>query len=265
MKSEILKRANDLKVIPTLNTVISKVFEIINNNESSFNDLAEVLKYDQAISSKIISIANSAYYSRGIEIYNLQHAMLNIGFEEVKRIILCIMFMENMLKSLDIDEEDLFKLWKHSIFVSSAAKRLAEKSLMEDPQKVYTASLFHDIGKVVFYMEDRNYSGMELYSKESGKPLIELEQEHYGTDHQETGHAISIKWKFPERFRNVIRNHHNEAPVGNTDPLLRYVTVADRFYHSRNGTDIEYYILQKEEEHIIKEMEIFYTLFGGQR
>ena len=91
--------------------------------------------------SKIISIANSAYYSRGIEIFDLQRAMLTIGFEEVQGIVTCLMFVENILKKLKLKEQDLFALWKHSIQVACSAKMLSERLLIEDPRKgVYNIS-----------------------------------------------------------------------------------------------------------------------------
>ena len=57
-REKFISRATDLKVIPSLNDIVEKVFSALNNNNSSFNDLRNVVQYDQAISSKIISIAN---------------------------------------------------------------------------------------------------------------------------------------------------------------------------------------------------------------
>lgn len=140
-REKLVSRATDLKVIPSLNDIVEKVFSALNNNNSSFNDLRNVVQYDQAISSKIISIANSGYYSRGVEILEPQRAMLTIGFEELRGIVTCLMFVENILKKLKLEERDLFTLWKHAIQVACGAKTLSERMLVEDPPKVYTVSL----------------------------------------------------------------------------------------------------------------------------
>ena len=105
----LISKASDLKVIPTLNGIVEKVLHILGNNNSSFNDLSQVVQYDQAICSKIISIANSAYYSRGIEVFDLQRAMLTIGFEEVRGIVTCLMFVENILKKIEIKRTGPFR------------------------------------------------------------------------------------------------------------------------------------------------------------
>ncbi len=186
-------------MIPTLHTIADRVFTVLDNSNSSFNDLSDIVRYDQAITSKIISIANSAYYSRGVEIFNLQRAMLTIGFEEVRSIVTCILLMEGIMKLLKLNEEDLLSLWKHSIEVACAARILSERLLVEDPQKVFTASLLHDIGRIIFYAFSPEYKEMQKEVK-PGTDLAALERDHFGIDHQETGYIIALKWKFPGRF-----------------------------------------------------------------
>lgn len=84
-REEPINKETDLKVIPTLNGIVEKVFNVPGNDNSSLSDLGNVVQYDQAISSKIRSISNSAYYSQGIETFDLQRTMLTIGFGEEKR------------------------------------------------------------------------------------------------------------------------------------------------------------------------------------
>ncbi len=255
-REALLAKASDLKVIPTLSHIIEKVFTILGDKNTAFSDLADVIKYDQAISSKVISIANSAYYSRGIEIYSLQRAMINIGFEEVKSIVMCLLFVENILKKLKLKEEDIGALWKHSIHVATAARLLSEKTFTEDPQKVYTISLLHDIGKVVLYIAGENYRDVLKDAEGRGKEHHVVERERYGIDHQEIGYVVSIKWKFPEEFTYAIRHHHGPAPGGKYESLLRLVRTADRFASSSNqDLGPEGLILLKEQDTINKEMQ----------
>ena len=255
MRGNIQNRATELKVIPTLNTIIAKVFTILNDRDSSFSDLSDVVQHDQAISSKVISIANSAYYSRGMEICSLQRAMINIGFEEAKGIIMCIVFMENMLKQLKLREEDIFALWSHSIYVACASKVLSEKLLIEDPQKVYTAGLLHDLGKVVFYMDAADYGEMLKQASASGKSVIQMENENFGTDHQAAGYSIAVKWKFPPEFTEVIRHHHENETGKRHGELIHLVGIADRFSGAPHTVpDREGFILLKEKDAIASEM-----------
>jgi putative nucleotidyltransferase with HDIG domain len=255
-RETLISRASDLKVIPTLNGIMEKVLQILANNNSSFNELSGVVQYDQAICSKIISIANSAYYSRGVEVFELQRAMLTIGFEEVRGIVTCLMFVENILKKLKLKEQDLFTLWKHSIHVAFGAKILSERMLIEDPPKVYTISLLHDIGKIVFYLSCDDYGETVKTAAANGKDLAVMERETFGIDHQELGYIIAIKWKFPDDFAQIIRHHHDGHSSNGRDSLFRIVNGSNKFAHSAlDPRSPEGFILEKEKGSIGQEVE----------
>jgi putative nucleotidyltransferase with HDIG domain len=254
-REELISRASDMKVIPTLNSIMEKVLQVLGNNNSSFNDLSRIVQYDQAICSKIISIANSAYYSRGVEVFDLQRAMLTIGFEEVRGIVTCLMFVENILKKLKLKEQDLFALWKHSIQVAYGAKILSERMFIEEPPKVYTVSLLHDIGKIVFYLCAGEYTEIVKAAKDNKRDLAAMEKETFGIDHQEIGYIIAIKWKFPEDFAQVIRHHHEIHGNNGYEPLLRLVRGSNNFTHSTlNPQSPEGFILEKEKISIDQEV-----------
>jgi putative nucleotidyltransferase with HDIG domain len=254
IREDLLGKATMLKVIPTVSSIVERVLGLISSTDSSFNDLNDVIKYDQSISSKIISIANSAYYSRGVEVFSLQRAMMTIGFEEVKKIVMCLLFMNDILKSLNLKGKDLVDLWKHSAYVACAARALSKKMLVEDPQKVFTISLLHDIGKTVLYINAENYHTVLKNAVEKAKDLAAMEKELYGIDHQEIGYAIGVKWRFPEEFLYAIRYHH-ENSSDKYDNLLKLVRASDNFALSANkDTGPEGFILLNEKDAIVAEM-----------
>jgi putative nucleotidyltransferase with HDIG domain len=255
-RETLISKASDLKVIPTLNGIMEKVLQVLGNNNSSFNELSQVIQYDQAICSKIISIANSAYYSRGVEVFDLQRAMMTIGFEEVRGITTCLMFVENILKKLKLKEQDLFALWKHSIQVAYGAKILSERLLVEEPPKVYTISLLHDIGKIVFYLCCTDYGEIVKAARVDRKDLAALERETFGTDHQELGYIIATKWKFPDDFAQVIRHHHESHSNNGHSSLFRLVKGSNSFAHAAlDAQSPEGFILEKEKGNMDREVE----------
>jgi len=263
LQEQILDKAKNLKVIPTLNAIIDKVFSILGDKNSSFADLHDAVQYDQAISSKIISIANSAFYGRGVPIFSLQRAMTTIGFDEVKNIVMCLLFLVNILKELKLKPEVLMDLWKHSLFVACASKALATRMVSEDPHKVFTLALLHDIGKIVFYLSMEDYRQVMEEAVRRGKPLSQIEKAAFGVDHQEVGHILSIKWKFPEEFSYVTRYHHEHAQPGKYELLLKIISAADRFSVERNhASDPESFILLKERDQITKEVRRIMAFFN---
>ena len=240
--------------------IFDTVIKILNDTNSSVDDLSDVIKYDLSLSSKIVSIANSAFYSRGTEIFSLPQAIINIGFQQTKSIIVCLLFMENIRKTLKLKDEDLLAFWKHSIYVACSAKILSEKTLVEEPQKAYISSLLHDIGKIVFYAEVDNYDSIVCGADTNGNSLNKIENNAFGIDHQEIGHIIAIKWKLPEAVSCVIRYHHEQPPEEKYKHLVKIAQTADRFLLNPDHADPESLILLKEkgsiEREIKKHMEV---------
>ncbi len=227
LREELLSTAETLKVLPTLNAVIDEVLRVLADDNSSFNGLFNVVRYDQAISSKVISIANSAYFGRGFQITNLERAMVAIGFDEIKRIVMCLVFLKEMLNQKKLTQEDLLILWRHTLSVACAAKALAVKMVSEDREKAFTVSVLHDIGKAPFFMQSDSYKKLLEEAKNTGADICSLEFQTFGIDHQELGGFMARKWRFPEEFTAVIQNHHTRAETG--VPLIDIIAKADKF------------------------------------
>lgn len=262
VRERLLTKAKTLKVLPSLHDVIDKVFGVLNDSNSSFDELENVIKYDQSICSKIMSIANSAFFCRGLKILNLHRAMMVIGFEEIKNIITCLVFLDEILKKMKLRQDHFRSLWRHSLYVAYSAKILSARTFVEDPEKTFTAALLHDVGKIILYMSDEAYGDMLQQSVQSGNELCRQEKERYGTDHQEIGYYMAVKWRFPEEFNRVIKNHH-DGKGGEHEMLLRLVRIADRFASfPDDNLGMEGLILVREKENIESEIARIMELLG---
>jgi putative nucleotidyltransferase with HDIG domain len=264
IREDLLTRAKTLKVLPTISSVADRLFEILRDKNASFRELVDIVRYDQAISSKIISIANSAYYSRGIKIMSLQRAMIVIGTEELRYIVTCLVFLEGILRKLRLRDEDLLTLWNHSIYVAFSAKALSTNTLVEEPEKVFTLALLHDVGKVIMYMYLEDYRHLINGCNGKRKDLCSEERARFGVDHQEIGYYLSMKWRFPSEFGKVIRYHHDNTYLGDCEVLLKLIGAADTFANFPDADlGMEGLILLREKERIDEETERINLLLGS--
>ena len=120
--------ADKLGTLPTLNAIMDKAFRVPADDSVSFHDLFNVMRYDQAISSKIISVANSAYCCRGSQIVSLERAMMAVGIDEVRRIVMCLVFLREILSPWKLSQSDLTSLRSHTVSVACAAKNACRKN-----------------------------------------------------------------------------------------------------------------------------------------
>ena len=264
IREQLLTKAKTLKVLPTLSTVVGRVFEVLNDKNGSFKELVDIVRHDPAISSKIISIANSAYYCRGVKIMSLQRAMIIIGLEELKYIVTCLVFLEGILRKLALKDDDLRELWGHSVYVAYAARALSANTLTEEPEKIFTLALLHDIGKVILYMYLDDYRALTKVCRGKPKDLCTEERSRFGVDHQEIGHYMSVKWRLPSEFGSIIRYHHENDSVGECETLLRIIRTADLFAESPDADlGMDGLILLRDKEIIDKETERICALLGS--
>ena len=153
-----------------------EVFRIMADPDSSFGQLYDVVKYDQAISSKIIGIANSPYYNRGTPVTSLERAMVMVGFKEIERIIMCLVFMKQIMSPWKLAQDDMAAIWEHSLTVAHAAKTLGAKIGIEESEKAFAISIVHDIGKIIFYTYDDRYRSLAKEVSPDSTDVCDLER-----------------------------------------------------------------------------------------
>jgi putative nucleotidyltransferase with HDIG domain len=216
----ILHYAKSLACLPSLDAVTQKLSEVLAEKKISLSRLFNLVQYDPALSSKIIAVANSAWHNRGVPIVNLKRAMIALGLEEVKDVLICALFYDGVLKKWGLRREQVFHLWQHSLLAAFAARALCSQE-QKDMEKAFTAGLFHDIGKVPlqllfhYSIDGENLGWDEVCPKE---------RERFGTDHQEIGFYMATEWKLPEEYRHAMRLHHE---INGGSPLADLVKQAN--------------------------------------
>ncbi len=214
--------------LPTLPTSLLKIIEVIENRESSAQDLANVISRDQSISSVILRLVNSAFYGHLRQISSMSHAVVILGYQTVKTMALGVsVFQTSPHGHSPFNRGDF---WVHSIGVATIAKRIASLSSRPvDPDTAFLAGLLHDIGKVIFdnYFFD-DYAKAVKTAFKRNVWVGSLEQEMMGMTHAEGGYHLARKWQFPPEVIDAIRYHHKivDAPIGSI-PISAVVHVAD--------------------------------------
>ncbi len=225
-KSIIIEKVKDL---PTLPDVIGKVLDLVGDQSSSAKELGKLISYDQAISSRLLKVANSAYYGSMREIAKVQHAIVLLGFKEVKSLVLGIAVFDTMKGT---GSETSFKkddFWMHSMGSALAGQIICRKAGGADPETAFTASLLHDIGKLVldvFFTQE--YIKVLERVEVNGTSILEAEEEVMGFSHADVGGWLCDRWKFPPVLSSSIGFHHQVEKVDTSHlPMTSIVHLAD--------------------------------------
>ena len=101
--------------LPTLPTVVAKMIELVDNPRTSASSLARLIATDQALTARILKLANSAYYGFSREISTVNMAIVVLGFNTVKDMGLSLSVFDVFKTGKPNASFDLTRFWEHSI------------------------------------------------------------------------------------------------------------------------------------------------------
>jgi HD-like signal output (HDOD) protein len=216
IKQRIESIIGNLDQLPSIPEVASKILNMVNDPEVSFRHVAEEISKDQAMTTNILKLCNSAYFSKGKEITSIDRAIVTIGLKEVKDIVMVVAtkpVLDKFVIGYDLAKGDL---WKQGIVVATVAKDLALKIKRKDiADVVFTGGIIHNVGKVVLALFVQNTFKDIMQAVETKNiTFSEAERDIMGFSHQEVGEKILEKWKFPPVLKSIVRYYQDpeQAP-----------------------------------------------------
>jgi putative nucleotidyltransferase with HDIG domain len=209
-REDIRVGIRNIKNLPTLPVIVSRVLEVAVDSGSSANELAEIVSRDMSVSAKVLNLANSAFYGFARRITTIPQAVVVLGFDTVRSLALSVSVFETLSQADQEVSFDREAFWVHSIGCGTAARVVAKELGFRDTGTFFVAGLLHDLGKVIL---DTYFN--ELYQEvvedmvEEERSALDAETDILDIDHAEVGGWLAARWKFPEVLVNPIATHHN--------------------------------------------------------
>lgn len=263
IKKRIEQVISNLEQLPSIPEVASKIINMVNDPNVSFKLIGDEISRDQAMTTNILKLCNSAYFNQGKEITSVERAIVTLGLKEVKNIVMVVAtkpVLDKFVIGYDMAKGDL---WQQGLVVATVAKNIALMKKRKDiSDVVFTGGIIHNVGKVVLAIFVQNtFKEILDIVQTRGISFAEAEREVMGFDHQEVGEKILLKWNFPTVLRSIVRFYHEpqSAPaehslevcmvhVANAISLMAGVGVgSDGLYHQLNDFALKKIGLSGEE------------------
>jgi len=234
-KKQVVENAvKEISHIATLPEVTVKIIELVEDPNSTAQDLHKIISNDPALCSRILKVVNSAFYGLPGQIGSINRAIVLLGLNAVKNIAIAAS-LSKLYRGGQLSPEFSAKdLWVHSISTAAAAKLVADAMKLGLPDEAFLAGLIHDIGVIVEMQHDREklidvIGRLGVKGGEPSEDMLAVEEQVFGATHQDFGRALCERWKFPKSFSYVTGSHHNplELAAGNRT-LACVIYVADR-------------------------------------
>lgn len=220
---EKIRREDTLLSLPQ---TLSEVLTAVGHEDYSVEDLTRIILRDPGLTSKILKMANSAFYRRRSGISTVNQAVMMLGIIQVKCLALSAsIFQARMLENkYQIDVKELFS---HFISVALGSRMIAEAIGYEDSEEAFIAGLLHDLG-VVYLIHHFPQDYRKVLNNVGNFPrLIDAELSILGTDHAAIGRLLAEKWNLPPALCEAIGSHHAAPESTGQIRLLHIVQLSE--------------------------------------
>jgi len=202
--------------MPSLSTTVTKVLEICNDPGSSPNDLNRVISLDPVLTGQVLKLINSAYYGLPNKIASLTRAIIMLGLNTVKNLVLATSILSSFKGNSALRGTAVDQFWEHSLRVGVAGRVLSRLFNVPvlDQEEYFVTGLLHDLGKLpIMTIFPVLYQQIGQLADEQNLRSFEAESQVLGFDHCHVNRLIFTKWKLGRNLYLAAALHHQ--PFGN--------------------------------------------------
>ena len=229
MSQQIIDRIKSCATLPSLPTIAMQVLDLAQKEEVDIAEIARIISKDPALSGKILRTVNSSFYGRAQAVSTISHALVILGLQSVKTLVLGFSLVGSMSKSKSRGFKHI-DYWRHSMFAATAARSIAGKLGVVQQEEAFLIALLSDIGMLVLdQVLGEEYSAV-IKPATSHHDIAKLEQAAFQMTHADVSGILVSQWKLPPLLVTPISSHHTGvANAAAGDATLKKLTEIVQF------------------------------------
>jgi len=202
---ELQVKIRRIRGLPTLPPVVRKISDMVRSEKVSAEKIGKTIGQDYALTAKVLRLVNSAFYGLGGRVSSVTSAVVLLGFNVVRGVVLSASVFELM-------DQGIVGLWEHSLGTAVASGVIAKALYVPEPEEVSVAGLLHDIGKVVVPVKmPETHREICNLIQSTTLSIGEAERQILDFDHTRIGMWLADEWNFPPNLTEPIVYHHSPA------------------------------------------------------
>jgi HD-like signal output (HDOD) protein len=214
--------------MPTLPDTATRAMALANDPDSRFVDLARIIEGDAAIATGLLRFANSAFYAGGSPALKLHQAVVRLGMQQCKNLIVGI-GMRSLFQRIPAEiKSQCEELWHHGYVTGSVCRQINRAYRLGFEGEEFSAGLLHDLGRILLLLADPECFARAgaLDFREEGD-ILERERTAIGIDHCALGGWFGEHSKLPDSLIQTMKLHHQPELAEQSDKLVALVATAD--------------------------------------
>lgn len=230
---DVEHKLDNISSLPTLPVIAANLLEKLKNHSISMQHISTIMENDPAITTKVLKVANSAYYSLRNRVDTIRMALVVLGVNEVTNIILGLSIFKAFDEATSHERFDLKDFWRQSILTSQIARYLAKTLHIKTHGEEFTGGLIHGIGKLILFIYfQKEFLETLDAAKINREDLYLTEKRLLGVSHMEVGSWLAGKWRLPGNLVDCIRFYHQPTASLSYTELVSLINIGD-YYASR--------------------------------
>lgn len=227
--SDRLRRIVDrIQGLPTLPAMLSSINKLMVNPRTSAKEIAQLISSDPAITSKVLRVVNSSFYGFPNRISTVTHAIVILGFNTIRSIVLSTSIFDALRKAQPAHGFDRTAFWRHSIGAGACSRVLARRLGFTALEEFFIAGLLHDVGKIALdsYLPEE-FAKVVGRVREADCTMLEAEEAVLGVSHADVGGWLLQRWSLSQGLVDAVSRHHTPALAGENLKSAAIVHVGD--------------------------------------
>ncbi len=228
-RSQIENRLKGCACLPSLASIDNALKELLNADQRYTSQIAEVIARDPSLTSRILRLVNSVFYSLSKPIKNIEEAVFFLGVRQIRQLAMVTPVIEDFQKmTANRTGFPWREFWRHCIGTALMTREVLDLVQSQKGEIDYVAGLIHDVGKIAMAsVFPEHFQEIYIHRKAGATDLLALERGVLGMDHAELGALYLKKQMVPEMFVEVVQCHHHPENAAQHSTIAAAVQVAD--------------------------------------
>ena len=226
---DLFARANELPSIPE---VIQDLIKHFDDENVDADDIAERLSMDQMLTAKILRLANSARYGRSRSVSSVHEALVRLGFNQVRTLVLASSFTSAFKAP---EGFDIKRFWQQSFAVAELCRWLARFTDRVDGETAFTCGMVASIGRLLTHTSLAEKAQEIDRVVAQGGNRHDMEMAAWGFTSDEAGARVATHWKFPESIVNGVKYQYGPWETDEENSLACIVYIAINLDAGKNA------------------------------
>jgi signal transduction histidine kinase/HD-like signal output (HDOD) protein len=221
--------------LPSLPQVLVRILDAIYEDQADLQKLSAIILQDAAMTARVIAVANSSFYYRGRRQESLDRAVLHLGTDAVKTLVMTAAMRQLFSQFGRQSPRILKQVWRTALVTANLSQVLAVLTSYARPEEAYLSGLMVDIGRLVRLSEDPEQYRDLIAEARDEQALIRAERERYGSTHCDVAADLMEAWGLSSFIADSVRYHLEPAVrVRDAHHLVKLVNLG--YSMARPGT-----------------------------